>query len=228
MDRNKRKKHYFIKFLLLIFITAGILFYSARFPVTMELLDKRLNVILKILDIEEDFSVFKTVSDFSKNILNNAVYWYETAKENIITNKIDVKPITAIKITCAAKFPLGTGRITSGFGKRDDPFSGKEDIHGGIDIAAAEGSEVFAAWPGKIAETGSDKIYGKYILLEHSEGFFTKYCHLSEISVMENEFVLAKDKIGRAGNTGRSTGSHLHFEVIVEGKKVDPLECFNI
>ena len=74
----------------------------------------------------------------------------------------------------------------------------------------------------------SSSIYGKYIIMEHSKGFFTKYCHLSEITVKKGDFVLSGSKIGEAGSTGRSTGSHLHFEVIIDGRNIDPKECFEL
>ena len=73
-----------------------------------------------------------------------------------------------------------------------------------------------------------DEIYGNYIVVEHSDGFLTKYCHLSKITANENDYVFANDKIGEVGSTGRSTGNHLHFEVIIEGRKIDPMECFDI
>ena len=147
---------------------------------------------------------------------------------NIENNYEENGKLPLVVFSCSADFPVETNLITSDFGSRKDPFSGKEDIHTGIDIAAEEGSDVVAAWPGKIMETGFDDIYGNYIIIEHSNDFYTKYCHLSKICVEENEYVLAKEKIGEAGNTGRSTGSHLHFEVMVDGVKIDPMECFEL
>ncbi len=226
MEHRKKKKHYFIKFLVLISIFCGIILYSASFKVTMELLDSRINDGLKVLGMETDFSFFTMLSDFSKTTINKTEYWIEIIKENIENNDIKIKSVPSIKITCAAKFPLKNYNITSDFGKRKDPFSGEENIHGGIDIAAEKGSDITAAWPGRIVETGFDIIYGNYIMIEHSKDFFTKYCHLSKINAIKNEFVLTKEKIGEVGNTGRSTGNHLHFEVIIDEIKIDPMECF--
>ena len=228
MERNKRKKYGFLKFLILILILCGIFFYSASFPVTMKLLDNRVNGILKIINIEKDFELFNTLSEFSKNVLDNAEYLFETVKENLKENNPERKPVSAIKITCAAKFPLENNEITSDFGERKDPFSGEISSHGGIDIAAEHGSKILSAWPGRVSETGFDEIYGNYIVVEHSDGFLTKYCHLSKITANENDYVFANDKIGEVGSTGRSTGNHLHFEVIIEGRKIDPMECFDI
>ncbi len=225
---KKRKKFVLIKFFVLVLIFLGIMLFSASFPVTMELLDEKVTDILSLTGTEKDFKGFSKFSFFSKNVMNKAEYWLEVIKENTEKNGFDLKPVSGIKITCAAEFPAENRYITSYFGKREDPFSEKEDFHVGIDIAAEKGSDIVAAWPGKIYETGFDNIYGKYVVMEHSENFFTKYCHLSKISSEEKTFVNSGEKIGEAGSTGRSTGSHLHFEVIIEGRKIDPMECFEI
>ena len=228
MQRNKRKKHYFLKLIFFMLVLCGIGFYSASFPVTMELLDKKVNGILEIFDLKSDFKIFSFFSDVSKTAINKAEYWFEIAKENIEKSNMESKPVSAIRITCAAKFPLENKKITSAFGKRKDPVSGKNSIHSGIDIAAEEGTKIVAVWPGNVSETGFDDIYGNYVIIKHSKDFYTKYCHLSKITISENSFVMTDDKIGEVGSTGRSTGNHLHFEIIVEGRKIDPMECFDI
>jgi hypothetical protein len=210
------------------FILIGVMFYSASFPVTMELMDSKVADILGFIGMEKDFEAFSKFSVFSKNIINKTEYWIEIIKENIEKATTETKKIPSVLITCAAKFPCENGYITSNFGKREDPFSKEEAFHSGIDIAAEKGSEIKTAWPGKISKTGFDNIYGKYIIVEHSKEFFTKYCHLSKICIRENNFINAGEKIGEAGNTGRSTGSHLHFEVIIDGFNIDPMECFEI
>ena len=75
---------------------------------------------------------------------------------------------------------------------------------------------------------GTDEIYGNYIVIKHSNSLLTRYCHLSEISVEMGDRVEARMKIGEAGSTGQSTGSHLHFEVIACGSVVDPQNCLSI
>ena len=227
-ENRKRKKHYFLKFIAVIFVFGGIILYSASFPVTMELLDDKTTKVLSFCGFQKEFSGFSEISAFSDKILDEAEYLIEIAFENIngINDKTEKVPV--VIMTCSAKFPSKSRKITSLFGKREDPFSKKDDFHSGIDIAAEKGSEITAAWPGRIAETGFDIIYGKYIIIEHSKDFFTKYCHLSKIEANKNDFVSANEKIGEAGSTGRSTGNHLHFEVIVEGRKIDPMECFEV
>lgn len=223
---KKKKHHYFLKLIIIFLVFALMFFYAYKFPVTMELIDKNINKILSFSGRDSDFSVFSDISVFTKKAVNNAEYIYEIIKENIGEIKKDTKQISGILISFPAAFPTKTTDISSFFGKRNDPISGKEDMHTGIDIAAFSGEEVSAAWPGKIFETGSDNIYGNYIIIEHSDNFYTKYCHLSKICVECNSLVFAKEKIGEVGNTGRTTGSHLHFEVILGGRHIDPKECF--
>ncbi|MBQ7875156.1 MAG: M23 family metallopeptidase [Oscillospiraceae bacterium] len=227
-QKTGNKRHYFLKAILLIAAFAGIIYYAFSFPTTMKLLDEAVGKILKTAGIETEFSAFSDFSEFSKETVEKALYLIEILKNNAEENVADGKKIPVAIITCAAKFPSEGERITSDFGEREDPISGENGDHNGIDIAAAFGSEVTAAWPGIVAETGFDEIYGNYVVIEHSEGFFTKYCHLSVIKAANKAFVNAGEKIGEAGSTGRSTGSHLHFEVSIGGRNIDPKECFGL
>ncbi|MBQ8227581.1 MAG: M23 family metallopeptidase [Clostridia bacterium] len=116
------------------------------------------------------------------------------------------------------------GRITSYFGGRTDPISGENDTHNAIDIAVDEGTSVSAAWDGVVTETGNDSIRGNYIWLVHKNGNETFYCHCSQILVNEGTVIRAGETIAFSGNTGYSTGPHLHFAVKENGEYVDPLE----
>lgn len=118
--------------------------------------------------------------------------------------------------------PVKGARITSRFGYRTNPVSGNYGFHTGLDLAAAEGTSVSASFYGRIAETGESDVWGKYVLMEHSDGFATYYCHLSEIFVKENAIIRQGETIGLVGSTGWSTGPHLHFEVRINGVRVDP------
>lgn len=227
-QKIKKKHHYFLSVFVIILIFAAESFYAYKFPATMELLDKEVNEVFSLTEKEEKCTFFSEFSSFAGKIINGTEYWIEVIKDNIEGKFENTKKISAFIISSAAKFPLENKNITSEFGKRTNPVSGKAEIHSGIDIAAAEGSNVFPAWPGKIIKTGYDEIYGNYVLIEHADGFFSKYCHLSGILMKENDFVNIATAIGKAGNTGWSTGSHLHFEVEIDGIKIDPLECFAI
>ena len=228
MENEQKRKHVFLKLIILILIIFGLVLYAGVFPVTMKLIDKKVSAFLTICKVEREFSAFSEFSSVSQKILNKAEYWFEIIKENVEEEKFESGKVSEVLLTCAANFPAEKVKITSCFGIRKDPFSNLEDFHSGIDIAAEKGSEVSAAWPGKITATGFDNIYGKYIIIEHSKEFFTKYCHLSEITVKEGNFVDVSEKIGEVGSTGRSTGNHLHFEVIIDGRNIDPKECFEL
>ncbi|EJO70913.1 LysM peptidoglycan-binding domain-containing M23 family metallopeptidase [Leptospira kirschneri] len=110
--------------------------------------------------------------------------------------------------------PLGDeGIISSRFGKRKDPFTRKETFHGGLDMAAEEGTPVYASADGEVSFSDKKGGYGNLIILGHKLGYETLYGHLSSISVRPGEKVRKGQKIGEVGQTGRATGNHLHFEV---------------
>lgn len=118
-------------------------------------------------------------------------------------------------------------RITSNFGKRYNPLKKKEDFHRGIDFSAEIGTPVQSTAAGTVISVSSNHGgYGKKVEIEHSEGFITKYAHLSEIKVKEGDLVTLGQIIGLSGNTGASTAPHLHYEVLKNGEYVDPLNYF--
>lgn len=120
-------------------------------------------------------------------------------------------------------FPLKElKRISSAFGPRKDPFTGKERFHHGMDIAAEKGTPVFSAAPGKVIFSGAKGGYGNLVEILHEDGVVTRYGHNAENLVKEGDIVGPSDQIARVGSTGRSTGPHLHFEVLKDGKAVDP------
>ncbi len=218
-------KHKFIKVFFAGILTVGIFAYAYFFPTTMAYLDSAVN---KVFAPEKPFEIFENFSEFSKITINKALYYIDIIKNNIEGNMPESKEIPTVLFTCLGKFPTKNIAVTSAFGIREHPIYKSEDFHTGLDIAAPKGADITASWPGTVFETGNDEIYGNYVIIEHSSGFKTKYCHLSKISVEENDFVLAGEKLGEAGNTGLTTGSHLHFEVSVDGKNIDPESCIEI
>ncbi|TGK81744.1 M23 family metallopeptidase [Leptospira noumeaensis] len=121
------------------------------------------------------------------------------------------------------QFPLTEARISSGFGKRLDPFTKKETFHGGIDLAAEQGSDVFASMDGEVVFKGKQGGYGNLIILKHSLGYETRYGHLFDFSINVGQKVKKGQKIGEVGQTGRATGSHLHFEIRRNSKRERPI-----
>lgn len=115
------------------------------------------------------------------------------------------------------------GGITSEYGFRDNPVNGEDDFHAGVDIACAAGTEVAAALGGQVVKTGYNGYRGNYLLIRHAGGVQTLYQHLACIVVRPGEMVQQAQTVGMAGSTGMSTGPHLHFELILDGLRVDPL-----
>lgn len=114
------------------------------------------------------------------------------------------------------------GWISSEFGYRISPFTGQREFHKGIDISGPEGTPIIAPAEGEVIFTGKNGAYGLSILLDHGNGITTRYAHLSKIVVKKGEKVKRGEIIAYMGNTGRSTGPHLHYEVRVGGVPVNP------
>lgn len=124
-----------------------------------------------------------------------------------------------------AAIPLAapvTGEISSEYGWRTDPFKGKKAWHAGMDIAADAGKQVAACWDGTVVFAGAKGGYGNVVEVEHPGGWKSVYGHLRSYSVKAGDVVAAGGKIAEVGSTGRSTGSHLHFELRRDGETVDP------
>jgi murein DD-endopeptidase MepM/ murein hydrolase activator NlpD len=119
-------------------------------------------------------------------------------------------------------WPASSRKVTSGYGFRSDPFTFSPSFHSGLDIDGNTGDSVLASAAGIVLETGWDALHGNYIKLEHTRGLRTIYMHLSAILIEKGDEVTKGMKIGKIGSTGRSTGSHLHYEVEKDGQSVDP------
>jgi murein DD-endopeptidase MepM/ murein hydrolase activator NlpD len=114
------------------------------------------------------------------------------------------------------------GQVTAGFGERLDPLSGEGAFHAGMDIAAPIGTIVNSTADGIILSAGPDSGYGNAILIDHGSGITTKYGHLSKIFVVVGQEIKRGQVVGAVGNTGRTTGPHLHYEVHVQDTPVNP------
>ena len=112
--------------------------------------------------------------------------------------------------------------ITSQFGWRQDPLNGSARFHKGLDIAVAYGADVKAAAPGRVSFSGVQNGYGNTVVIDHEGGRQTRYAHLSEQLVRVGDVVAEGQLVGKSGNSGRATGPHLHFELLVNGQPVDP------
>lgn len=134
--------------------------------------------------------------------------------------KLDVREQTVIAIPSMQ--PVDNMRLTSSFGVRSDPFHGAAAMHAGIDIPGPIGTPVYATADGVIGRSGRFGGYGNLVTVNHGKGIETRYGHLSKILVTGNTRVRRGQLIGLMGSTGRSTGSHLHYEVRIDGAAVNP------
>ena len=116
-----------------------------------------------------------------------------------------------------------SGWLTSSFGNRRDPFTGGRDFHPGLDISAEKGERVLAPAIGTVTMAGWNGSYGNMVVIDHGHGIVTKFGHLSRFAVMNGQQVGRGDVIGFVGSTGRSTSSHLHYEVWANGKLTNPM-----
>lgn len=120
------------------------------------------------------------------------------------------------------KWPV-RGWITSWYGWRNDPFSGNRTFHTGVDIGAAHGTGVGSAMEGVVSSTGYNAVSGNYVIVSHHSGYASLYAHLDRIDVRKGQRVGIGTRLGAVGNTGYSTGSHLHFTVLKNGRTINPM-----
>jgi murein DD-endopeptidase MepM/ murein hydrolase activator NlpD len=119
--------------------------------------------------------------------------------------------------------PVAGGWISSGFGRRKDPFTGRPALHAGVDFAGLPNSAIVAAGAGVVTRAGRHRGYGNLIEVDHGNGYVSRYGHNASNLVAPGEYVKAGQVIALMGSTGRSTGSHLHFEVLQDGHPVNPV-----
>jgi murein DD-endopeptidase MepM/ murein hydrolase activator NlpD len=127
-----------------------------------------------------------------------------------------------------AASPLAAPVLTSPYGPRPDPFTGEEATHRGVDLAAPEGTDIRAALDGVVRSAGVRGGYGLAVEVQHANGLTTLYAHASELLVRDGDRVTQGQPIARVGQTGHSTGPHLHLEVRQGGQPVDPLRALRL
>ena len=119
--------------------------------------------------------------------------------------------------------PVHQGFISSSFGERQDPFTGEEAVHKGVDFAGSRGDEVVAVAAGVVTWSGERAGYGKLVEISHGNGYTTRYAHNEKTLINVGDAVTRGEPIALMGSTGRSTGPHVHFEVLRNGRQVDPV-----
>ena len=157
----------------------------------------------------------------SAKLKDHHLKFYRFTSRNGETNFFDQDGKSSKKTLM--KTPLNGARLSSGFGNRKHPILGFTKMHRGVDFAAPPGTPIFAAGDGIIEYSGWNGAYGKYIRIKHNGTFKTAYAHLSKVYKKRGTRIKQGDIIGTLGSTGRSTGPHLHYEILINGKQVNPL-----
>jgi len=157
---------------------------------------------------EDTFSVLKTV--------------LQGLESRLVYVRRDVERQEQLAAATPSIWPAH-GWLTGLFGGRADPFTGERGFHQGLDISTEKGSPVFATADGYVESAGYSGDYGNMIVLRHDFGLATRYAHLSAFKVKQGQAIKRADVIGYVGSTGRSTGAHLHYEILANGKLLNPL-----
>jgi murein DD-endopeptidase MepM/ murein hydrolase activator NlpD len=129
---------------------------------------------------------------------------------------------TVLKLTLPTLYPVDVPYRSSSYGWRHDPILGIRAFHSGLDFSAAQGEPIRATADGRVKTVGRGPDYGKYVVIDHGDRLETRYAHASKILVNEGDLVQREDVIGLVGNTGRSTGPHLHYEIRYNNRSLDP------
>ncbi|MDE7269403.1 MAG: M23 family metallopeptidase [Acetatifactor sp.] len=167
----------------------------------------------------------KIVADV--HYLNDKEVSREILKEEITQEAVAKIVERGTKIPPTYIRPISGGRQTSAFGRRNAPTKGASTYHKGVDWAVPTGTAVYASCGGTVAKAGWGSGYGYVVYIDHEDGRQTRYGHLSKVLVKAGQSVKQGERIALSGNTGVSTGPHLHFEILINGSQVNPLKYLN-
>lgn len=193
------------------------------------------NLVIKLQELEKNLADMKKLlkqKGIGESFFIGGTYLQSNDSEKLSDEYIDsisngVKDLSRI----LRVYPLGVpvdGPVSSNYGYRIDPFKKKRAFHSGVDFSPPYGEPVKSTADGVVEIAGWKGGYGKSVVIKHENGYKTLYGHLSKINVVKGQKVLCGEKVGEIGSTGRSTGPHLHYEVIKKGKKVNPKKYLNI
>lgn len=161
------------------------------------------------------------------SFLNDKEVGREILKEEIVMEAVPKIVERGTKIPPTYIKPISGGRLSSSFGRRSAPTKGASTYHKGVDWAVPTGTAVFASSGGTVSRAGWGSGYGYVVYIDHVDGRQTRYAHLSKVLVKKGETVKQGERIALSGNTGVSTGPHLHFEILINGSQVNPLKYLN-
>ena len=160
-------------------------------------------------------------STLSEDIATGSPLGIATSLETQWGDRVDGAEAVEAKLDGALR-AYGGPEVSSPFGWRKDPIDGEHRFHDGVDLPAPTGTPVVSVAPGRVLEVGRRGGYGLEVVVEHGGGWRTRYAHLSAAHVAPGDTIERGATLGNVGSTGRSTGPHLHFEAVRDGKSVDP------
>lgn len=173
---------------------------------------------------DEQFrSLFNTWQTFENNDVPALAAVAEAAGQAGLTAAARSRSTLRQEVSIPSRVPLKGVNLTSGFGMRNHPVTGRRRAHKGIDLAAPTGTPIYATADGLVSRASWFSTYGLYVSIEHGGQLQTRYAHMSRLNVAKGQRVKKGEVIGFVGSTGRSTGPHLHYEVRVDGKAVNPV-----
>ncbi len=192
---------------------------------TLETLEKRIAFLESIFKKTKSFKLSKLHQQSNEKNIGGPLE--ELGEDDIISNEIFEKSIyfQTLKqrfLSVPLSGPMDRYYVTSAYGYRKDPYTKRRAFHKGIDLGAPWGTEIKATAAGKVSFVGKYGSYGKSVFLDHGYGIETRYAHLSKIFVDEGQILSLGESIGKIGNTGRSTGKHLHYEIKINKKSMNP------
>ena len=167
----------------------------------------------------------RVVADVS--YLNDREVTRDILKEEVVMEAVPKIVERGTKIPPTYIKPISGGRLSSNFGRRKSPTKGASSYHKGVDWSVPTGTAVFASCGGTVARAGWGSGYGYCVYINHEDGRQTRYGHLSKVLVKVGQTVKQGERIALSGNTGVSTGPHLHFEILINGSQVNPLKYLN-
>jgi murein DD-endopeptidase MepM/ murein hydrolase activator NlpD len=194
---------------------------AAKFNKEIDRLDERSKIIQSIMD---NIGVELAIEEDPKHSGGPFIEINEETSETLI-NRADQY------LEILRKMPLGRpvpGKISSKFGRRKDPLVKKNAFHPGIDFRGRTGDEIKATADGVVKKATRNKVLGRYVILSHDNGYETIFAHMHKTLVKKGETVQRGQIIGLVGNTGRSTGSHLHYGVRYNDKSIDPVKYLQV
>ena len=229
---DKTNKVILVQAVVCVFFVLLVFLAGKLSPTTFEFLKNEYNKIMSVDMSPKELA--DSAKDAASSVMKNIT---PTTQETSVSEEADQgtggedteegNSAVAVMASLGKNTEITTplhGRITSRYGYRTNPISGKYGLHTGVDIAADEGTGIVAAYNGVVVDTGYGEKKGNFVLMEHTDGTRTLYCHCSEILVTEGAVIRAGELIALVGNTGWSTGPHLHFEIHHDGSSVDPLD----